>query len=224
MKKKNILFILILVCVTVMIHIGGESVFKTFERSHDGRVNVNIHQMGNLHQNSRSLHTSATGQFICTINGWEKDPNIIIGAIKGDLPILFYNDEKEKYGYVDRDGNVVIKEDLMEAYEFFDSGIAITSKGIIDTKGNIIVSGSESGEQNWNIYNMYFVDEKNHVIFCRCQDDYDFYIVSDFLGNKKAKISEEQFKDCINDKYSDENYLDTAKVKALKESLGMAEE
>ncbi len=61
MKKRNIIFLFMIAAVTVMIHIGGGTVYKAFERSHDGRVNVNIHQMRNLRQNSRSLHTSAAG-------------------------------------------------------------------------------------------------------------------------------------------------------------------
>ena len=220
MKKRNIFFIFMIAAVTVMIHIGGGTVYKAFERSHDGRVNVNIHQMRNLRQNSRSLHTSAAGQYISVINRWDKDPILYIGTIKGDLPILFYNNEKGKYGYVNRNGKVVIEEEFKAALEFNDSGIAITSKGVIDTNGNVIVSGSENGDEQWNIYRMYYVDEENRVIFCRCDQNSRLFIVSDFSGNKKAQISEAQFKDCVFSEYS-EKIFDTDKVRALKESLGL---
>lgn len=221
MKKGNIIFVFILAVVTVMIHIGGGTVFKTFERSHDGRVTVNIYQMGNLHQNSRSLHTSAAGQYFRAINRWEREPDIYIGTIKGDLPILFYNDEKEKYGYVDQNGKVVIEDNFEKAFEFFDLGIAITSKGVIDTKGNVIVSGSEDGREQWSVRDKYYVDENNRIIFCECEENPSQFIVSNLSGNKKGKISVSQFKDCIDGPYSHEYYFDTAKVKALKESLGL---
>ena len=221
MKKRNIFFIFIIATVAVMIHMGGGTVYKTFERSHDGRVNVNVYQMGNLHQNSRSLHTSAAGQYIRAINRWEREPDLYIGTIKGDFPILFYNDEKEKYGYVDRNGKVVIEDDLEKAFEFFDLGIAITSKGVIDTKGNVIVSSSEDGSGQWSMHEEYYVDVNNRVIFCRCEEDPSQFIVSNLSGNKKGKISVSQFKECIDGPYSHEYYLDTAKVKALKESLGL---
>ena len=224
MKKRNTIFVFILAVVTVMIHMGGGTVFKAFERSHDGRVNVNIHQMGNLYQNSRSLHTSAAGQYICAINRWDREPELYIGTIKGDCPILFYNDEKEKYGYVDRAGKIVIEEDYKEAFEFYDIGIAITSKGVIDKNGNVIVSGSENGDEQFSISDMYYVDEKNRVIFCRCEEDWNQFIVSDLSGNKKYKISEMQFEDCIESRHLREYFFDTAKVKALKESMGITEE
>ena len=111
MGKKRKIFIVIFAAIIVMIHAGGGTIYNAYARSYDGRVNLKIYQVGNLFQNSRSFHTSAMGQFICAFNRWEREPKVLVGVINGNLPILFYNNEKDTYGYVDKTGKVIIKDD-----------------------------------------------------------------------------------------------------------------
>lgn len=235
MGKKRKIFIVIFAAIIVMIHAGGGTIYNAYARSYDGRVNLKIYQVGNLFQNSRSFHTSAMGQFICAFNRWEREPKVLVGVINGNLPILFYNNEKDTYGYVDKTGKVIIKDDLGYASEFYDTGVANVSGGFIDTTGKILNPApkdtedkkykladdlyDETNEVIFSAYEIKYTDEKYKYII----DDY-CYCVTDIHGDKTVELTQEQFDGCFHFDGPFLDFDDQDKVNELLETLGMAKE
>lgn len=235
MQKKRKILIAFLAAIMVLAHIGGGTIYSAYARSYDGRKNLKIYQMGNLFQNSRSFHTSTAGQFICAMNRWDKEPKVIVGIINGDLPILFYNNEKNTYGYVDRTGKVIIKDKFEHAKEFYDTGVADVSEGFIDTTGKILnLPPKDTEDKKYQLCGDWY-DEINEVIFSEYWIEYtdesainrktDFcYYVMDIHGDKNIELTEEQIVECFG---AEGPFLGRAKqdkINELLKTLGMAKE
>jgi hypothetical protein len=159
----------------------------------------------------------------------------MVGVINGNLPILFYNNEKNTYGYVDKTGKVIIKDNLEYATEFYDAGVADVSGGFIDTTGKIInPAPKDTEDKKYSLWNDLY-DETNEVIFSVYYIDYEdnndkyikgqyCYYVTDIQGNKTVELTQEQIDECFhfNGTYLDID--DQDKVNELLKTLGMAKE
>ena len=235
MGKKRKIFIAIFAAIIVMIHAGGGTIYNAYARSYDGRVNLKIYQVGNLFQNSRSFHTSAMGQFICALNRWDRKPKVVVGIINGDLPILFYNNEKDTYGYVDKTGKVIIKDDFGYAKEFYENGIADVSRGFIDTTGKLLnPAPKDTEDKKYKLWDDLY-DETNEVIFSvyvieyadkndkYINDEYCYY-VADIHGTKTVELTQEQIDAYLSFNGHILDIDDQDKVNELLKTLGMAKE
>ncbi|WP_147367772.1 WG repeat-containing protein [Butyrivibrio sp. X503] len=214
------------------------------ENSLLGNKKLNIPEIGTVSQSLRSYHTGAVSSLLGEMMycHYDREPKNFVGEINGDLPIRFYNDAKGKYGYVDKNGKVIIKEEYVDADDFSDIGIAEVVRNnrdlyrarLINAKGDIITVVPESTDEiGYSLIN-YRIDDTDKVIFYSYKaenlnktdisaEEY-FYVITDYSGKVRVELTKEQVKSIgLRDEYL-HGTIDNEYMKDLKKQCNFPED
>ncbi|NEX01062.1 WG containing repeat [Pseudobutyrivibrio sp. NOR37] len=213
---KKIIYGVAFVVVLVMmffIHKGQKNVMKFFDVQKQKYVTISVKEDNPLRGNYTSLHTAAIGKYVdygFTEDISFREPTFDVQNINGSLPIVFYNDSLNLYGYMDINGNILFEPQFYSADDFYSEGCARVRmtcyneegekyvhprSGVVNQRGEFIINPANPDESPFGL----IIDPKYDLIFAEYYNgNGGQYFVYSLDGEKSQELTSDDFNNCVN--------------------------
>ena len=201
-KIKKVLlasFVVVILVMMFFIQRGERNVVKYYDVENEKYVTVDFKGSIPLRGNLTSLHTSVLGRVMDRAYGTGSDPKIETVMLEGTKPILYHDDSIDMYGYMDKNGNILIPPQYRHANEFDDYGLAVVYfSGEVygdEKEGYAVLKEDGSYLIEPDFHNGVIVISEDYKVIL--VDDKEGYWIYSIDGDRKQQISREDFDDCV---------------------------